>query len=152
MRARARFSADTSFAYTGLKPRKRKDKKSVVLTCSSASHADDEVYAVVHLDLTGLGTVKYWRRKRNVIGNYKRTRRFQSFETNEQDDNRHKAQFEFRNPNRDPGASPRMAYRPPPMPPPLPPTSPPPPPPPKRRDRSTAPKPAPFCPCLPVRR
>ena len=57
MRARARFSSDTSFAYTGLKPRKRKDKKSVVLTCSSASHADDEVYAVVHLDLTGLGTV-----------------------------------------------------------------------------------------------
>lgn len=95
MRARARFSSDTSFAYTGLKPRKRKDKKSVVLTCSSASHADDEVYAVVHLDLTGLGTVKYWRRKRNVIGNYKRTRRFQPGGTNKQDE---KAQFGFWDP------------------------------------------------------
>ena len=41
---------------------------------------------------------KYWRRRRNVIGNCKRTRRFQPGGTNKQDEKRHKAQFGFRNP------------------------------------------------------
>ena len=38
---------------------------------------------------------KYWRRRRNVIGNYKRTRRFQPGGTNKQDE---KAQFGFWDP------------------------------------------------------